>query len=158
MHSLVSVYTTMHEHRLIKMSTGRCYLRRQLWSPRCAHGYGPNRPRSFQQVHEVQPKEPTLGQPRPFCPLVRLPLFVSKRISRFKSRRKTSCGNWCQIRKRQSSEKPLSKTPKLHAALIRLSHHLLTNFIATVTDACSNMLYSTCTATPSALTTSRSSV
>ncbi len=54
-----------HEARdntLISLSD-RCHLQGQLRPPRCANGYGSSCPRSLQQDHEVQPKEPKVAQP-----------------------------------------------------------------------------------------------
>lgn len=140
------------EHTLTICSIGRCDLQGQLWSPGCAHGYGPNRSRSLQQVHEVQPKEPTLGQPRPLRSLVRLSLHtrLPKRWKRAFS------WHWLiSPYKMRSTEMP-------HQNLRRPLHtDMLSDAdfdTATVTDACSNMPSTTCTATTSALTTSRSSV
>ena len=37
---------------------GRCDVPGEFGPPRCAHGHGARRPRSLQQVHDLQPEEP----------------------------------------------------------------------------------------------------
>jgi len=90
---------SLREHRLITCSTGRCDLQGQLWSPGCAYGYGPNRPCPLQQVHEIQPKEPTLGQPRPLRSLVRLPT----RMSPLRRWKRASSWHWSIFRNKTRS-------------------------------------------------------
>ena len=58
------------------LSQGRCHGCRQLWPPWRPYGHGPGGPCPLQQVHDLQPKEPRLAQPRSFRPLVRLPIFI----------------------------------------------------------------------------------
>ena len=53
------------DHMLMQSFTGRCDVQGQLRPPWCAHGNGPNRSRSVQQIHDLQPKEPGLAKPRP---------------------------------------------------------------------------------------------
>ena len=57
-------------------SQGRCHGCRQLWPPWRPHGHGPGGPRPLQQVHDLQPQEPRLGEPRPLRPLVRSTLHT----------------------------------------------------------------------------------
>jgi hypothetical protein len=56
---------------------GRCHLHGQLRPPGRPYGHGPGGSRCLEQVHDFQPQEPRLGQPRSFRPLVRIfaPLF-----------------------------------------------------------------------------------
>jgi hypothetical protein len=53
------------------VSAGRCYDGGKLWPSRRPDGACPSEPRPLQQVHDLQPEEPRLGEPRPFCSLVR---------------------------------------------------------------------------------------
>lgn len=57
--------------------TGRCHIPGKLRPPGCPHGYGPGGPRCVEQVHDFQPQEPQMGQPRPLRPLVRTSLYFS---------------------------------------------------------------------------------
>jgi hypothetical protein len=54
---------------------GRCDVPGKLRPPRCAHGHGASCPHSLQQIHDLQPQEPRLGQPRSFRSLVRISLY-----------------------------------------------------------------------------------
>jgi hypothetical protein len=56
---------------------GRCHLPGQLRPPGRPYGHGPGGPRPVQQVHDFQPQEPRLGQPRSFRPLVRVQISIS---------------------------------------------------------------------------------
>src|SRR5271170_3453604 len=42
----------------------------QFWTSWCSNGNGPRISCSFQQVHEIQPKKPSLVEQGSFCPLV----------------------------------------------------------------------------------------
>ena len=44
-----------------ELPTGRCHGSGQLWPSWRPYGHGPGGPRSIQQVHDFQPKEPRLG-------------------------------------------------------------------------------------------------
>lgn len=71
-HYIQAVTRDMAEQLLIQgQSTGRCHIPGQLWPSGRAHGHGPGGPRPVQQVHDFQPKEPRMGQPRSLCSLVR---------------------------------------------------------------------------------------
>lgn len=64
-----------HHHKdielmLIDSFPGRCYRSSQLRPPRSTHGTCSDVPCAFQQVHALQPKEPTLAQQRSFRSLV----------------------------------------------------------------------------------------
>jgi len=54
---------------------GRCHVQGKLWPPGRPYGHGPSGPCLVQQVHDLQPQEPGMGQPRPICALVRTFLF-----------------------------------------------------------------------------------
>jgi hypothetical protein len=57
---------------LIRCFAGRCHFHGQLWPPGRPYGHGPGGSRCLEQVHDFQPQEPRLGQPRSFRPLVRI--------------------------------------------------------------------------------------
>jgi hypothetical protein len=71
-------FSTLRRRRIggplltLSVCTGRCHIPGKLGSPGRPYGHGPGGSRCLQQVHDLQPQEPRLGQPRPLCPLVRI--------------------------------------------------------------------------------------